>query len=267
MKGLKETPNKTLSIRISTDGFCFCIYATGTPDDIRYHYREADSSQPLVVNLDNAWKECPFANETYSNIRVIIATETFTTIPSEYNNKKENEALYRICFPAIPEKDIILSNKLTAHGITILFSIDEQLYTYLCKLSDIEFYTTASILLGFTARTAHDEERYMLACYQKGKSTLLSIDKGRLRTSNSFTSTEVHDQIFYLLSIWKEQGLSQTDDTLYICGDKSVEELLPMLKQFIHNCKRINPNELFRPTLLNRIKDIPFDLQALILCE
>ena len=37
--------------------------------------------------------------------------------------------------------------------------------------------------------------------------------------------------------------------------------------KFIKNIRRINPNELFSPSLLNRIGGIPFDLQALILCE
>ena len=70
-----------------------------------------------------------------------------------------------------------------------------------------------------------------------------------------------------MLSIWKEQGFSQSEDTLYLCGDSRVEELQMLISRFIKNRKRINPSEQFQSSLLNRIEGIPFDLQALILCE
>jgi hypothetical protein len=54
---------------------------------------------------------------------------------------------------------------------------------------------------------------------------------------------------------------------LYLCGDSSVEEISLMTGKFIKKMKRINPNKEFASNLLNKIDNIPFDLQALILCE
>jgi hypothetical protein len=39
------------------------------------------------------------------------------------------------------------------------------------------------------------------------------------------------------------------------------------VSRFVRNVERVNPRELFRSNLLNKIENIPFDLQALILCE
>lgn len=268
MNGVTPHTDKTLSIRISTDGFCFCCYTETDPDSLQYHFYETDNSKSLVANFDEAWRGCRFATQhKYGTIQTIVATSHFTAIPSEYNNKEDNETFYRTCFPQTPPDDKILTNRLTAHGVTILFSLDSSLYTRLTQIGEVTFYTPSSILIGYLSRNTIEKSRYMLAYYHKSTSTLLSIDEGKIQLTNSFNSSEPHNQAYYLLSIWKEQNLSQTDDTLYLCGDRNVEEITPLVSQFIADIRRINPTDEFRPHLLNKIKEIPFDLQALLLCE
>lgn len=268
MSGVNTYAHTTLSIRISTDGFCFCSYTASEPDTLQYHSYEADSTITLAANFERAWEESPFhKNRSYDDVNVIMATNEFTTIPTEYDKKEEHRAIYNLCFPHTPASAYIASNHLTAQGITILFAIDNALHKKLCSISRVTYLCPASILLGFIARYPIEEERYMLAYFHKGKSLLLSVERDKPTLINSFKSDNPHDQTFYLLSIWKEQSLSQSEDTLYLCGDNSVEEVSTLLGRFIRQYKRINPNRLFRSNLLNRIKDIPFDLQALLLCE
>ena len=268
MNGVNTYAHKTLSIRISTDGFCFCSYTYSEPDSLQYRHYEADSTITLAANFERAWEQSPFAKgNIYDDVNVIMATSEFTTIPTEYDNKEEHKAIYSLCFPHTPKTAYIAANHLTAQGITILFAIENTLHKKLCEIGRVKYLAPASILLGFLARQPMEEKRYMLACFHNGKSLLLTIEDEKPTLINSFKSESLHDQTFYLLSIWKEQSLSQSDDTLYLCGDKSVEEISTLLGQFIRHSKRINPNLLFRSNLLNRIKDIPFDLQALLLCE
>lgn len=268
MSGVNTYAHKTLSIRISTDGFCFCSYTASEPDTLQYYSCEADSTITLAANFERAWEESPFSkNNNYDDVNVIMATNEFTTIPTEYEKREEQRAIYNLCFPHTSASSYIASNHLTAQGITVLFAIESALHKKLCSISRVTYLSPASILLGFIAKYPIEEEKYMLGYFHKGKSLLLSVDKEKPTLINSFRSDNPHDQTFYLLSIWKEQSLSQSDDTLYLCGDNSVEEVSTLLGQFIRHHKRINPNRLFRSNLLNRIKGIPFDLQALLLCE
>lgn len=268
MSETNKYAHKTLSIRISTDGFCFCSYTASEPDTLQFQFYETDSAVTLAANFEQAWQECPFAkSNNYEEVSVIIATNDFTTIPAEHDRKEDYRALYSLCFPQTPETSYIASNRLTAQGITILFAIDNTLHKRVCEIGRVTYLTPASILLGFLVRNPMESNRYMLAYLHRGKSLLLAMENEKPTLINSFKSDNKHDQAFYLLSIWKEQLLSQTDDTLYLCGDKSVEEISTIIGQFIRHHKRINPNRLFRPNLLNKIKDIPFDLQALLLCE
>ena len=260
--------NKTLSIRISTNGFCFCSYTATIPDSLQYYFYEVNDKITLAANLDEALKEVPFTDEgDYEDVRIIIDSDKFTAIPEEYDDKEAYDSLFRSCFPQTTATERIIANRLPAQGITLLFSIENILFDRLCKLGNITFYTPPSIILGFLEKHSIDESRYMFAYYNHKTLLLLSITDGRLKLVNCFKSDDAHDHAFYTLSIWKEQELLQEENCLYICGDKGVEELSPILKLFIRKTRRINPNELFRPHLLNRISKIPFDLQALLLCE
>lgn len=154
-----------------------------------------------------------------------------------------------------------------AQGVTILFPVDLELYKRLCEIGNVNYFTPASIILGFITNNQFNENNFIMTYCQEKCSITLSTLNGKLHNISSYISEYPQDHIFYILSIWNELGFSQTEDILYLCGDKSVEEITPMLSQFIRRHERINPTQLFRPHLLNKIKDIPFDLQTLLLCE
>ena len=259
---------RTLSIRISTNGFCFCSYLPAEPDSLQYHFYKTDSSISLVANLRNAVEECPLISAgTEYSIKAIIETAEFTTLPTEFDRREDYKLFYRYCFPKADSSIEIVANKLNAQELTLIFPVDKGIAEIIEKIGEVTYYTPASILLGYLALNAPKEDKYLLAYIQDEYAMLLSIKNGKVELNNIFRNDEGSDTLFYLLSTWKEQGLSQTDDTLYICGDKGVEEQLLQIGKFIKNYKRLNPNKEFAPSLLNKIKNIPFDLQALLLCE
>jgi hypothetical protein len=71
-----------------------------------------------------------------------------------------------------------------------------------------------------------------------------------------------------LLNCWQILGLSQTEDTLHLAGNaRNAKEIIKELSKFIQNIHTIHPAEEFHSTELARLGEIPFDLQALIVCE
>ena len=263
-----KTANRTLSIRISTNGFCFCSYTPTAPSSLKYSYYPTDKETSLEVNLRKAVDECQFiTGEGNLNVKAIIETSEYTAIPAEFDNRQDYKVFYRCCFPKSDSNIEIMSNRLTVQGLTIIFAVDKGIYTILQELGDVTYYTPASILMGYMTRNGLVEENCMLAYLHGEHSTFIPVRDGRIGVSSSFKAESGEDHLFYMLSIWKEQGFSQSEDTLYLCGDSRVEELQMLISRFIKNRKRINPSEQFQSSLLNRIEGIPFDLQALILCE
>ena len=238
------------------------------PDSLKYFFYKPEKGLTLAINLQKGLEQCRFVlpDEKY-DVKVIVETEEFTTIPAEYDNKQDYKAFHRLCFPKNDARNEIVANRLNAQGLTLLFPVEKSLYERLQQLGDVTFYSTLSILLGLLTSKPVGEERYMLAYFQGDLSLFISMQGGKMRLANAFRCDSGHDSIYYLLSIWKEQGLSQEDDLLLLCGDKGVEVNKMTIGRFIRRCKRLNANELFPLTLLNRMEGIPFDLQSLILCE
>ena len=263
-----NSQDKTLSIRISTDGFCFCSYTPTLPGSLKYFFYKPEKGLTLTMNLQKGIEQCPFISQgIIYDVKVIIETEEFSALPVAYDNRQDYKAYHRLCFPRNDARVEIVSNKLNAQGVTVIFPVEKSLYERLQQLGDVTYYSTLSILLGLLVSKPVVEERYMLAYFQNDFVLFISMQGGKLRLANAFRCDGGHDSIYYLLSIWKEQGFSQQDDALYLCGDKGVEQNMMTIGRFIKNCRRMNANELFPQTLLNRMEDIPFDLQTLILCE
>ena len=262
-----DIQKKTLSIRISTNGFCFCSYTPTKPDSLRYFTYNPDIDLSLAANIENAFASCPHTKDgEISEIKAIIESEGYTCVPAEFDNSDDYNRFFSYCFPKSSDVEIV-SNKLNAYGCTMLFPVEHSVYETLQQYGKVTLYTPASILMSYLAYKPIEKEQYMLAYLYNDIAFTVSIKNGKIGLANIFKREEKDNILFYLLSIWKEQGMSQTKDFLYLCGDKSIEDLSVAAGRFIKNIKRINPNELFSPSLLNRIEGIPFDLQALILCE
>lgn len=265
----KETTqlSPTLSIRISTDGFCFCTYLPQNPDSVTYIYHECDKNISLRANFDAAWQQHALGEKEYANIQVIKASNNFTAIPSNSIEKEEYTTIYRSCFPDTSDETKILTNKLSAQNITILFDIPIDLHERLCSLGETSYYSPISIIIGFFTRYKPQEERYVVANLQNDNMLLIGMEEETPLLMNGFHSESIDDKLYYLLCIWNEMGLSQEEESLLLCGDTSADKLQMLAQKFIRNIRNVNSRELFRPNLLNKIENIPFDLQALILCE
>ena len=123
---------RTLSIRISTNGFCFCSYLPAEPDSLQYHFYKTDSSISLVANLRNAVEECPLISAgTEYSIKAIIETAEFTTLPTEFDRREDYKLFYRYCFPKADSSIEIVANKLNAQELTLIFPVDKAVALYL----------------------------------------------------------------------------------------------------------------------------------------
>ena len=260
--------NKTLSIRISTDGFCFCSYTPSLPESLKYFFHKTEKGLTLAANLQKGIEMCPFISqdERYE-VKVVVETEEFTTVPIEYDDRQDYKTFHRLCFPKNDARVEFVANRLNVMGLIVLFPVEKSLYERLQQLGEVSYYSTIGILSGLLSSRPIDDDKYMLAYFQGNLSFFISMHDGKMRLANAFRCDDGHDCIYYLLSIWKEQGLSQEEDALYLCGDKGVEQNMMTIGRFIKRCKRLNASEMFPLTLLNKMEGIPFDLQSLILCE
>jgi len=264
----QQTLNKSLSIRIATNGLSFCSYTPLATSPFVYKEYDVQPTISMAANLKNALKNEPMLKETYQRVNVLITSPHTTYVPVVDFNADAAEDIYAYNFP----KDTGLHvsyNVLRRSGVAIIFGINKNIYQLL--LDDFpraRFYASSSTLIEFLGNKSLTGEKNQLFAYLHEKEmTIYAFRMGRMLCANTYNVMTIEDGMYYILSLGQQLGFCQTEDTLHIVGDTSKEqELAGKLQNFLKNVAVIDRREDFRSSITQGNAVIPYDLQTLLIC-
>lgn len=261
--------NKSLSIRVCSNGLSFCTYAPGKEEPFAYRVYDVNHTISLTANLKDALMNDDMLKDDYQRVNVLVTTPHFTTVPVAAFNKDSIEAIYQFAFPKDKSQHVSY-NVLRRSGIAIVFGLDRNIYQLL--LDDFpraRFYASASTLIEFfSERSLFGPGRKMFVYLHEKEITIYAFEQGRMLYVNDFQAANVNDIQYYTLNVWKELGFSQVDDVLHVVGDKSsmCTELADKIRYFLQNVSVIDRSEDFKDKLTAGNTTIPYDLQTLLIC-
>ena len=270
MIDFNRTKQYTLSIRLSTDGFCFTVHNPQVDNEYAYLPYTIDPTRSLTANLRLAVQENEMLRRIYATVNIILAETAYTIVPKEYYAESHKRELYLQSFPQTTDNTIVLSNLVGDEQAVVLFSIEHQLHQYLTeRYPKAQIYASVSPLINYGVEKSYTMTRsYCLVHQQRQRTDILCLTNGSLLFANTFNDRDINNTLYFLLNCWQTLGLSQTDDTLYLTGtSRNVKVLTRELEKFIKTVHTIHPAEEFHSTELARIGEMPFDLQILIACE
>lgn len=261
--------NKSLSIRVCSNGLSFCTYAPGQEEPFEYKVADINHTISLAANLKQALLNEPMLQQSYQRVNVLIASPSFTTVPVAAFQKEDIESFYNLVFPKEKSKHVSY-NVLRRSGIAIVFGLERSIYQLL--LDDFpraRFYAAASTLIEFfSEKSLIGNGKKMYAYLHDKEMTIYAFDQGRMLFVNTFAAKAVADMQYYILHVWKELGLDQIDDSLFIVGDQQqpAAELEEKIKYFLQHVDIIDRSEDFKDRLTKGNCLIPYDLQTLLVC-
>lgn len=270
MIDFNKTRQYTLSIRLSTDGFCFAVHNPEAANEYAYQPYRIDPLKPMASNLKAAVEEIQMLKHGYGAVNIILADTNYTLVPKEYYAEQYDKELYEYNISSPITNSIVMHNVVAEEQVVVLFAIEKQLHKYITtQYPKAKIYAAISPLINFGAEKSETTtQRYSMAYIHKHQMSYLSFDNGTPTLANTFAYKDTPDALFFLLNCWTTLGLSQTDDTIHIAGQpRHSKALAKELANFIQHIHIIHPAEEFHSTELARIDDMPFDLQALIACE
>ena len=270
MIDFNKTRQYTLSIRLSTDGFCFAVHNPQAANEYAYLPYRIDALKPVVGNLKAAVEETEMLKHTYGAVNIILADAPYTLVPREYFAEQYEQELYRQNFVTLAATDIIMHNVVGDEQTVVLFAIEKQLYKYItAQYSKAQVYAAVTPLINFGVERSYAAgKKYCLLYVRKRSFDFMCYENAAPIFVNTFHYRDTADAVYYLLNCWTTLALSQTDDTLHIAGQPSrTKALARELRKFIQNIHIIRPAEEFHSTELARTDEMPFDLQSLIACE
>lgn len=246
----------TLSIRLSTDGFSFCIYNPIHDSSLSFFEKEIDASLSLTANLKSAFRELAFLNHLYKRVNILVTGKRFTLIPLELFEADQAEILFHHNHLK-RENEIIQYNILKKNNIVTLFGMEKSAYLFLSEqFPNVRFYSQASPLTEyFSIKSRLGNSKKMYASLRNDAIDLYCFERGHLLIANSFECKQTADRIYYLLYTWKQLDFNQERDELHLTGlIKDKETLTGELRKFIQQVFVMNP-------------ETNIDIQALLTCE
>lgn len=263
-----QIDNKSLSIRVSTNGLSFCVYAPGTEQPFTYKEHDMNHTISLAANLKEALMTEPMLQQQYKRVNVLVTNPHCTTVPIAHFKQDEVQDVYALNFPkdSMPH---VSYNVLRRSGVALVFGLDKRVYQLIIDdFPRARFYASPSTLIEFFSERATEDSTRKMFVYHHGKEmTLFAFSMDRLQFLNSFHVNTVADMQYYALNVWQQLGMDQVDDAMYVVGDNDMcQEFADKVQYFIHNVKQIDRKDDFKTRITRGNEYIPYDLQTLLVC-
>lgn len=255
-----------LSIRISPDGFSFSGTIPSKSDSFFYRQITFDRSKDYATLL----KEAFFAEEcltwAYKAVNIFCFTSNYLFVPETFYDEDKKHELMQYAFLSPTQK--CLSDTLDSGQGKTLFGIDQDVYEFLVRSfvnpkfihhmtlpfgiwkqqSDLSFSNQMYVILN--------KKTIDIACFKRGEPVFF----------NAFEYTNSDDILYFILCAWRQTGLDQLKDKLYIFGETDSKKLLiTSLQNYIHYVSEMElPADVY---LRNKeILQAPYDI-ILSVCE
>lgn len=270
MIDFNRTKQYTLSIRLSTDGFCFTVHNPQADNEYAFLPYTIDPTRSMTANLKLAVQENEMLRRIYATVNIIVAEAPYTIVPKEYYAESHERELYLQNFPQTTDNIVVQNNLVGDEQAVVLFGIEQQLHQYLTeRYPKAEIYASISPLINYGVEKSYTATRnYNFVYQQRQRTDMLCFTNGSILFANTFCDRDINNITYFLLNCWQTLGLSQTEDILHLAGSsRNTKAQIRELQKFIKNIHIIRPAEEFHSTELARIGEMPFDLQTLIACE
>lgn len=255
-----------LSIRIISDGLSFSGYVPGKSNSFFIRHISFDRSKDYISSLKEAFFEVDCFSWSYKRINIFCFTPTYLFIPEELDDDGRKADILTYAYLAPEPKS--LTNVLEEKGGKTIFGLDQEVYEFLCRsFINPRFIHHLTPALNFwrkQSKLSFPSLMYLLL--NNRTMDIVCFKRGELTFINSFQYTHLNDVLYYISYAWKQNGLDQQQDHLFLFGEKKErDELIRLLKTYIQHVSEMEfPADVY---LYNaEIMQAPYDI-ILSVCE
>ncbi len=257
-----------LTLRFTPNTLTFSVGDPKQIDTIVYEPYTLNNAISSAANLREAFKQVELLQSGYTRALVLTDSPTLL-IPTEEWDEGQVEALYGYAFtPA--KSDEILWRQIPNLNAVAVFSINKDLKMVIdSHFKDIRYTTlTEPVWTHFYKRNFDGMRAKLFAYFYEKKMNVFSFAQNRFTFCNTFEAKHPKDALYYLLYTWKQLGMNNEADQLYVMGDVTEEAWMnEQLQKFIGHVLFIKPETDFAQTTMASDKRISYDLKAVYLDE
>lgn len=256
-----------VSIRLRSDGLSFSGYIPLVGESFFYSETEFDRSVPYVSSLKELFFSHDFLTWSYKKVQVISVSPDYTLVPECLFDEACKEQL--LLFNVSSSDQQGLTNVLKEEEARLAFGLSEEVYQFCSRtLVRCEFiHHQVSQLWLWKKQSEGSEGRQMFIVLHTQLIDIACYDRGKLLFVNTFPADQPEDALYYILYVWRQVGLDQMRDAIYIYGNSlKRNKITGLLRTYIRSIHTLQiPSEAY--LMGTGVFQASFDLIALLLCE
>lgn len=251
-----------LSIRLSPNGFSFCIYCQDDP--AIFHYQGTGLSEKLSYfeNIKKNVFDLGFFSQSFKQVKVTSVSPFYTLVPSDFFEKQQVEEIFRFNFHN--HKGAVLTDPIEEGELKTIFSIDEEIHSFLFRnLWNPSFHHHSSLLTQLF-KSHWEGKKCCFADFHDKFVTIACFSENKLLSINTFQASDPHDTTYFIASVWEKLAYDQSNDTLYLSGDIDAQlGTVDLLRKLIRHVEfvALNPKVIMTS---EQKKMLPTDLLTLL---
>ena len=250
-----------VSIRLSSGGLSFAGCIPAEKNTFFYTETKINRTKKYGDAVKELFFAHPFFSYTYEQIDVICAYPQFTFVPESIFEETKKEQLLSFVF-SDPDKKT-LYERLDEFDSVLLFAMQQEIYEFFTRslLRPVFSHAVTLLLTEWKKQNLTGYPKQLYVAIHNDMMVVACLDKGVLTFINSFPVDEPADMIYYILYVWKQTGLDQMKDELFLyVNPQTYQSLKETLQTYVSHIEWVQP--LWPDTG----REIPPDITALFQC-
>lgn len=230
-----------------------------------FHPYAVKGGMSLAANLREAFKEQDYLRSNQGKAVLHVTTPVILIPKEDYEDTEEYDA------------EAVYASVLTGH------KGEEKVTDAIGELDAYALYSVNRDLKMVVSDNFHDvkvmnvmvpvwvnlykryfqagQKRKLFAYFHDKRVDICNFEQRRLHFANSFDAQHAHDALYYLLFVWKQLGMNQQEDDLFVIGDVPHKDwLMSRLEAYLKNVHIVNPSVALNRSALAEIEGMPFDM-------
>ncbi|MDR1746854.1 MAG: DUF3822 family protein [Tannerella sp.] len=248
-----------VSIRLWSDGLSFSGYIPSERGSVFHAATELDATQPYLHALKDIFSTHPFLTSSYRKIYVVCANAPYTLAPEHIFAEKEKEQLMSFVFSADNYK--VLHESLGELEAELVFGINPDIYDFCVRsLNNPQFtHAVSSLLIQWRKQSLAGVSKQLSVVLHEKTMDAACFERGALLFVNSFAIDTMEDVMYCILSIWKQTGMDQEKDVLFLSAPPILfDKLKEILHTYLLRIETVPVSEMD--------EKLPLDIKALFQC-
>lgn len=229
-----------LSIRLSPNGFSFCIYCPSDPSI--FHFQETGLGGVLSYtdNIKKVIFDLGFFSQPFNQVTVTVVSPFYTLVPEVFYDKKRAEELFR--FNIHEAHGIVISDTASGSSFRTLFNMDQEIHSFLSRnLWNPSFHHHSFLLTRLFESQLDDRKgKCCFTDFHDKHVTVICFSDNKLISTNTFRAIDPYDATYFIASIWEKLSFDQSEDRLFISGDiESQNTTVDLLRKLIRHVEQV----------------------------